>query len=126
MRVEFQCLAPIQAARPRATQGGRMYNTARVAEWRRMVAFEARVAYGTERAPHAGPVALTIEAYGTTSDLDNVAKGIQDALNGLVFEDDRQVVDLHIKAPDRQFGKGGGVKRKASVQGVRVVVEAVS
>lgn len=30
-------------------------------------------------------------------DLDNVAKAILDALNGVVYKDDNQVVELHIK-----------------------------
>lgn len=30
-------------------------------------------------------------------DLDNVAKAILDALNGIVYKDDNQVVELHIK-----------------------------
>lgn len=30
-------------------------------------------------------------------DLDNIAKAVCDALNGLAFEDDRQIVELHAK-----------------------------
>ena len=30
-------------------------------------------------------------------DIDNVAKAILDALNGVVYKDDNQIVELHIK-----------------------------
>ena len=41
--------------------------------------------------------ALNGEEYPTTKpDADNVAKGVLDALNGIVFEDDKQVVGLFI------------------------------
>lgn len=41
--------------------------------------------------------ALSGEEYPTTKpDADNVAKGVLDALNGVVFDDDKQVVGLSI------------------------------
>lgn len=32
----------------------------------------------------------------TKPDVTNIAKGIEDALNGLIYKDDSQIVDLHI------------------------------
>ena len=32
----------------------------------------------------------------TKPDLTNIAKGIEDALNGIIYKDDSQIVDLHI------------------------------
>jgi crossover junction endodeoxyribonuclease RusA len=53
----------------------------------------------------AGPVKLSLSFYRANAvpcDVDNLAKLVSDALNGLAFEDDRQVVWLvAVKAIDR-------------------------
>lgn len=70
--------------------------------------------------PHA-PVILTVDAYRplpesrpkrTRSepdtykpDADNEAKLVMDALNGLAWEDDAQVVDLHVRKHPRARGQ---------------------
>jgi crossover junction endodeoxyribonuclease RusA len=43
------------------------------------------------------PVVARLQFYGpsTASDLDNLSKLILDALNGIAWEDDRQVIELH-------------------------------
>ena len=49
--------------------------------------------------PLTCPVAVTINAYlfgGRFADVDNLAKALLDGCNGIAFEDDRQVVELHI------------------------------
>ena len=39
---------------------------------------------------------LAIAGKRGRADLDNLAKGALDALNGIVYQDDRQVVELHV------------------------------
>lgn len=115
----------VRAARPRVAGSGRgMFTSPAVREWRNGVAFEARRAMAG-RPPVAVLVSLSIEVYGSPSDLDNIAKVTQDALNGIVFRDDRLIARLTVSDPDRQLGKGGGIKRKAARYGVRVVVESL-
>lgn len=48
------------------------------------------------RIPLAGPVALNLAVYRPrrVGDLDNVLKAILDALKGIAFEDDKQVVQI--------------------------------
>lgn len=43
------------------------------------------------------PVSLSVHLYtpGTKWDLDNLLKPLLDALNGILYRDDRQVVELH-------------------------------
>jgi crossover junction endodeoxyribonuclease RusA len=55
-----------------------------------------------------GNVKLNIDAYidkGRPGDLDNIIKTIGDGLNGVAYEDDRQVVEIHARrhkgAPER-------------------------
>jgi Holliday junction resolvase RusA-like endonuclease len=48
--------------------------------------------------PLSGPVSVVIHAYLPTrrTDADNVSKLVFDSLNGIIWEDDKQVVDYHI------------------------------
>jgi crossover junction endodeoxyribonuclease RusA len=67
-------------------------NRTRLDAWKRRV-FTISVAAWTAKPPLSGPVELHIFHYTeeTTADLDNLNKPIQDALQGVVFFDDRQV-----------------------------------
>ena len=48
-------------------------------------------------------------------DLDNLSKGVLDAMNGVVFEDDRQVIELHLR---KQYSKDyPGVRVKVAQKG---------
>ena len=89
--------------RPRAKQSFRYsrkggYTDAGVKGWQSTVAQQAALAMrGRDR--FAGPVAVILEFYlpdNHRRDADNLSKGVLDALNGIVFDDDAQVVDLHI------------------------------
>lgn len=46
--------------------------------------------------PHSRPKALTIEDDVYTPDLENACGTIADALNGLAYHDDRQIVAFHM------------------------------
>jgi crossover junction endodeoxyribonuclease RusA len=66
------------------------------------IAWEARAQYRGK--PLAGPVAAEITLFwqnGRNHDIDNI-KALLDALTGIVWEDDGQIVDLHtMKEVDR-------------------------
>lgn len=104
--------------RHRATRGGRMYlpSSAPVRAFKAALIAAAKVRF---RKPLAGPVRVEITALfrrpdshltsrgeprkGAPSfpgrnlgDLDNHAKAILDALNGIAWDDDAQVVDLRV------------------------------
>ena len=53
--------------------------------------------------PLSGAVSLTITYFfsNLNLDVDNIPKPVSDALIGLAFDDDSQVVDLHVLKRDR-------------------------
>lgn len=70
-------------------------NRGRLQSWKRQVRAAAQVEIVAGEAPVTDEVTVTITYYyeGDSPDVDNIIKPIQDALNGLVFVDDCQVVD---------------------------------
>lgn len=87
---------PIPAARTRFS--GHVYQPKRNREFREVVQQAARLAMGN-RPPLQGEVAATVKLYRryrpTTrnyGDADNHLKAILDALNGIVYLDDAQIV----------------------------------
>ncbi len=47
---------------------------------------------------HTGPFRIEVEIHGKCrGDIDNVLKGILDALNGVAYQDDRQCVEARVK-----------------------------
>jgi Holliday junction resolvase RusA-like endonuclease len=49
--------------------------------------------------PLTGPLLLSVEVefrLHPASDVDNLAGAVMDALNGVCYEDDKQIVDLHV------------------------------
>ncbi len=64
--------------------------------WKDEVGWEAKRA-GVR--PATGPVSLMVRVWATRphGDVDNYLKGVADALNGIAYEDDRQVVEAHVK-----------------------------
>lgn len=58
---------------------------------------DVKASWLTTRAPATGPVAVTLRVFrpARRGDLDNTIKVLLDALKGLAFVDDSQVVELH-------------------------------
>jgi Holliday junction resolvase RusA-like endonuclease len=103
--------------RPRVTRTGHVYTPSQTRQAEADIAKIAKAAMGY-KPPMAEPVSLNImvttepprsitkakrelmlagvERPAKKPDLDNVVKLISDALNGIVFEDDRQVVELWV------------------------------
>lgn len=80
------------------TANGGGYTKPHVKRWQTSVSWAAREAMGGD-APVAGPVRVTMRFVmpdKTRRDCDNLSKAVLDSLNGIVFVDDCQVVDLHI------------------------------
>lgn len=69
-------------------------NRKRLQQWKASVTVAATAAW-SHAAPVADEVAVTITYYyeDSSPDVDNIIKPIQDALIGVVFNDDDQVVD---------------------------------
>jgi len=103
---------PVPLARARAGRGGGFYTPQRSKDYKRTVAGHfLALGYGAVR--HKGDVEVSLVIYrdrvdvglrllATVSkrrrgDVDNVAKGILDALNQLAWEDDRQVTRLDVR-----------------------------
>lgn len=94
-----------------------MYTPKTTQLYEQAVAQEARLSMGS-RSPFDGPVEVKLQVFvpipssynkakreacrmgdlfpTATADLDNVCKSVLDALNGIVFMDDSQVVDAHL------------------------------
>jgi Holliday junction resolvase RusA-like endonuclease len=63
--------------------------------WRAKVRREAEKTWPSEQPPTSGLVMLRIiYFYDINMDVDNIVKPIQDALIGLVYIDDKQVIDI--------------------------------
>src|SRR4051812_26559758 len=67
------------------------------AEWKQVVRFLAEIHWAGRGAPTAEPVYFSVGNFHEPGiqqpDADNIIKPIQDALEGLVYTNDRQVVD---------------------------------
>ncbi len=87
---------PIPAAR--MTRRGKW--TSKQAQ--RYLAFKEQVGWCARSVcpePLAGSVAVEVRAWwsgGQHGDADNIAKAVLDGCNGVLWDDDRQVVELHV------------------------------
>lgn len=77
-------------------------NRARLRQWKTDVANAARLKIPANTAPVQGEVEIKITNYyeGSCPDVDNIIKPIQDALAGIVYEDDDQVVETGSRKKD--------------------------
>lgn len=89
---------PLPQPRPRMTRRGGAYMPKEYLIYRKLVADNAQAAWvGVGGLPLKGPVGLRISFYRATmvrADLDNLVKTIQDALLGIAYQDDHQIVEL--------------------------------
>jgi Holliday junction resolvase RusA-like endonuclease len=110
---------PVGKGRPRFTRGGHTFTPEKTRCYEQQVALLYRLAAGGFKFQRHIPVTVEIRAYYAIPrsdsvrqrsrklsgdvlpckkpDADNVVKIILDALNGLAYEDDAQVVELWIK-----------------------------
>lgn len=101
------------AGNPRAKQSFRVgsshgYIDPMVRIWQDMVRVEALSAMKTHP-PLTGGVWVTLEFYMPTRrrvDVDNLSKAVLDALKGVVYEDDRQIVRLVVNKYFRRIDSG--------------------
>lgn len=81
-------------ARPRVANG-RAYTPESTKQWEERVGWEFISVHGRPRI--GGPVKVHIFFHQSLADIDNLCKAVLDALNGIAYEDDRQVVELNAK-----------------------------
>lgn len=102
MAVEMK---PVPKGRPRHTRSGHTFTPARTREAEKVVS-EAAIAAMNGAEPLAVPISLKVEFFFRQAksnktifhtqvpDLDNLTKLVSDAMNGIVFKDDSQIVLL--------------------------------
>jgi crossover junction endodeoxyribonuclease RusA len=80
-------------------------NRVRLQEWRERVRAEARRQWADDPLPIERSLKITVVYYhdrvAVHMDNDNMIKPIQDALNGLVYTDDRQITDTIVRKRNR-------------------------
>ena len=116
MKLVFE-IEPVEQARPRATRMGRgirLYDPKKVSVYKKQLAMMCKFQY--KQAPLAGPLKVEINFFRHVQssvskkerklrlsgshrpvvkpDTDNYIKSTLDGLNGLLWEDDNQIVDL--------------------------------
>lgn len=102
MKINFTAnLEPVPFKRVQSN-GKRRFNDRRYSEFKDALGFFAKCAMGG-RAPLQGAIKITIHIYGKIiptalkfGDWDNHGKAISDALNGICYVDDKQIVEGHI------------------------------
>jgi Holliday junction resolvase RusA-like endonuclease len=92
---------PVPKGRPRMTKTGHVYTPKKTATYERKVALLATIArQGAHRKPFTGPVGISaVFRFGTKRriDIDNVLKAVLDSLNGILYEDDSQVMEIQVR-----------------------------
>ena len=116
MKLAFE-IEPVEQARPRATRMGRgirLYDPKKVSVYKKQLAMMCKFQY--KQAPLTGPLMVELNFFRHVQssvskkerklrlsgshrpvvkpDTDNYVKSTLDGLNGLLWEDDNQIVDL--------------------------------
>jgi Holliday junction resolvase RusA-like endonuclease len=90
---------PVPKGRPRMTRAGHAYTPARTVAYEKLVRVCATGAMGG-RDPIEGRVDVAIDLFmpdRRRADIDNLAKGILDAGNGVLWRDDSQITQLVLR-----------------------------
>ncbi len=114
-RVTFELDEVMACPRPRHMRNGHTYMPSEYTAYKRRIAEAYRAAGGGDMG--SAPIAVTIDVMRelpggrpkrvsaepdtVRPDVDNIAKGVMDALNGIAYEDDSQVVSLCVLKCDR-------------------------
>ena len=116
---------PPSANTLKAIVRGRMVKTAKARQYAEGCALLAKSQLGPGFAPLTGPVALTVYVRrpARRGDLDNSLKAIQDALKGILWVDDSQVVELHAYRSDDKL-RPGVVVSAVALEDVRTLSES--
>ena len=80
-----------------AKTGG--YTSAKVKAWQETVAWEANIVMRSKSFLE-GYISVTMDfrlGNNRRVDLDNLSKAVLDAMNGIVYKDDTEVIELHLK-----------------------------
>ena len=92
---------PLPKARPRIVlrrdHRAQAYTPARTRAWEQQIGWAARQAMQGRR-PFRGPLELVLYIYRANArraDADNIEKAAADAMTGIVYEDDDQIIDCH-------------------------------
>ena len=107
--------APVPYSRSAAASWGR-FIPERNKLWRHAVRVEFRDCWAQvpglpAEGEHRHGVVLLLDFHGANlnADLDNLAKEVLDALNGVAWHDDRQLVDLRVRRLPKHETWGAGV-----------------
>lgn len=107
---------PVAKGRPRFTKQGRAYTPAKTKEFEQRIQKMAREQY--KNGPLKDAVSVTVvfiikrpksvkrEYPITRPDIDNYFKSLCDALNGIAFVDDSQVIEVNMS---KKYGELGGI-----------------
>jgi crossover junction endodeoxyribonuclease RusA len=91
---------PVPKGRPRLGKGGNVYTPKKTKAYERKVALIATIArQSAHRKPFTGPVGISVVLRFKTKrriDLDNCLKALMDSLNGVLYADDSQVMEMQV------------------------------
>jgi len=88
---------PVPKQRPRFGRGGHVYTPSKTKQYEELVGWYAKQCIPE---PISENIALHIRVYVKNNvfpDIDNIAKSIMDGLNGIAYNDDKQVACLTIQ-----------------------------
>ena len=103
---------PVPKKRPRVVKG-RTFTPTETVEYENRIGWAFREAQGVLL---EGPLRVNVTVREVSrrpqhqGDIDNYAKSALDALNGLAWKDDREIVQLHVYVNRHAFGPGMAIE----------------